>query len=234
MTWHSTPSAGVVYNRVGHRVTGPTAPALYDLDARDLPEPEEISVFTHRHPPREGPFVLRPEFADLACRRCGRIDLLAALRRGVPGDVVGPRKRPDAFNTDDHVLVVSARSVAVLDGVAPGKVLAFPLPGDPDYTVIYPTEIFRPPADARRYTPVEPAVPGEPFQVRGRACKKCGRLESTTFRPEWFVAPAGFTLGAASVEVRRTGESLGWLGSEPVARALADAKLSGWWNRRVR
>jgi hypothetical protein len=53
----------------------------------------------------QGRLKIRPEYADLACRRCGKFDEDAAIARGLPVDFVIRSKRDYIATCDDHICV---------------------------------------------------------------------------------------------------------------------------------
>ncbi len=111
------------------------------------------------------------------------------------------------------------------------KRISFPCPELRGYHALYPILIFRAPPDARRYSPVEDARPGDAFQVRSRPCQECGRLSSVTFMDEYFAVPEGVVLAGAIVE--RHVAATAWISSEAVANAIEARRLTGWWVHRL-
>ena len=59
----------------------------------------------------------RESYLDLRCEECGKIDELAALRRGISDSVVFPKKMPDFFSSSEGIEIVSSRMRSVLDSV---------------------------------------------------------------------------------------------------------------------
>lgn len=175
----------------------------------------------------------RDVYRRFVCRRCGRMNELAALATGVPVDFRPAPGGRDAASTADYHLLVTQKALDVLRAVPGTEVHAFPVPASPDHWVLFPARQLRPPADARLYTPVEPAEPGEGFQVRGRACAGCGRHRQVTLRPEWLEVPADVVLAGAMVEVGWPGVAVTWIGSEAIANAIRRTGLTGWTLRSI-
>jgi len=171
--------------------------------------------------------VVRPECKDLVCKKCGKLSTHAALQRGVPNLVeIDSGLGMDVAVSLDHILTLSRRAVDVIERAAPGAVEFFPPTNDSERYFAYPRTIFCPPAGARTYTPVEEAVPGEAFQVRGRACSSCRRFRSVTFQPAWFEPPSNTFLGAAQCEPGGAygTESFTWLIASESAEPLRSLK----------
>jgi hypothetical protein len=208
----------------------PIPDSYFILDLEDLPHP----LWVLREPWADAACPpLRPQYADLQCRRCGKFATPVALVRGVSADVRAPAGSVDAVRSNDDLLLVFQASRRLLERVAPAAARYFPLPGDSDYSVAYPNRIFFAPENARVYKPLEPAAPGEAFQVRARPCPRCGRSKETTFQPQWFRIPADTTLAAAHVEIAAGNDSLVLIASAAVGQAIERSNLSGWWARKV-
>lgn len=198
------------------------------LDTRDL----RGGFWVFYEPQPKSRPVLRPEYGDLQCKRCKKLDGWAALRRGISPGIPARASRRDAVESDDGVLVVSSRSKNVLESVPGVEAEFFPFPASPDYWAVLPVRTFYPPPDGRIYTPIEPRTEGEPFQLRSRACKKCGRFKEVTFNWEWFAVPDDVVLAGVVLEEPSWACDICWIASDEVADAIEAAGLSGWWIHR--
>lgn len=200
---------------------------FYSLSTPDLSPAREAFLLLERHPPRDGPPRVRGAYRHLACRRCDRVNELAALRAGVVADFRPPPLKADALTTADGFLVVTRRAHDALLAVPGLGVHAFPVPASPGHVVLFPERQFHPPPDARVYTPVEPPQPGDAFQVRGRPCRGCDRRPATFWLHRLDV-PADVVLAGAMVEAGRHGVLVTWIASQAVADAIRGAGLTGW------
>lgn len=204
---------------------------FYSIHTRDLPARHEAFLLQKRDPPRTASFRFRSMYADLVCRKCNRVNELAALTRGISHKFVVPLHR-DAITTCDHFLVVTQRLHDVLIRVPGLEVHSFAVPSSPDHLVLFPKRQFHPPPDARLYTPVEPPQLGDAFQVRGHPCRKCGRIRSMTFWPHWFSVPPDVVLAGAMIEVGRPGVSIEWIASQAVVDVIQQEEFTGLSIRR--
>jgi hypothetical protein len=200
---------------------------FYSLDTQELPSPVEAWLLRQREPAPNGPPEIRPEYRDLMCGKCKRPDELACLERGISPDFRPPVLTTDAFTTDDRFLVLSARAREVLLSVRGLTARFYEVPSS-DWFVVYPERRFCAPCDARLYTPIEPPQPGDAFQVRGKPCRKCGRIQAMTFWLHWFRVPDDVVLAGAMVEVGHPGVSVNWIASQDVVDAIKSSQMAGW------
>jgi hypothetical protein len=196
--------------------------SFHELECKDVAE--TLWVFYQY---KGDALVLRPEYSDLCCRGCNRIDFLKSLERGVSPEMRGLRSLRDACKTRDSQLLVSNRCHRALQQVAAGLFLTFDLPGDDRYKIIYPTRIIRPPKDAPKYKPVgDFARPGDPFQNRGGFCSHCGRFECVTMWSEYYTVPDDVRLAAIELEPGTKTTLLCWIADDTVSKALG--RFTGW------
>lgn len=204
---------------------------FYELVLPDLPARIEAWLFYERSTEAPRRPEVRTEYRDLVCRKCGRFDELAALDRGLSKGVKVPPIRRDAIPTNDGFVLVSTRAREVLLSVPGLTVRFFEIPSS-NYFVIYPDRLFVAPPNARLYTPIEPPQPGDAFQVRGRPCRKCGRIRAMTFWLHWFDVPEDVVLVGAQIECR-TPAWICWIASQAVVDAIKANRLTGWIIRRT-
>ncbi len=200
---------------------------FYSIHTRDLPARHEVFLLRERDPPRTGPLRFRSMYADLVCRKCHRVNEWAALNRGVSDEFALPPLKRDAITTCDDFLVVTKRLHDALARVPGLDVHTFKVPSSPDHIVLFPKRQFHPPPDARVYTPVEPPQLGDAFQVRGRPCRKCGRIGMMTFWLHWFNVPPDVVLAGAMIEVGRPGVSIEWIASQAVGDVITQGRFTG-------
>lgn len=166
----------------------------------------------------DGYLTLRAEYQDLVCGKCGKFDVLSALKRGISPDVAPPWKR-DSLVSDDHMLVVSAKTKEVLKSVNRLKAKFFPLPGASEFSIVHPVHILTPPADGKK---------GPVFQPRGRPCGECGRFKQVTYVRERFSVPRDVVFACLALECPKRPPLTVWIGSQAVVDAIKNAGLTGW------
>ena len=161
------------------------------------------------------------------------MDKFAALTRGISDEFRLPQLKGDAITTGDSFLVVTRRMHDALAKVPGLELHTFTVPSSPDYLVLFPKRQFHPPPEARLYKPLEPARPGDAFQVRGQPCPKCGRIRRMTFWARWFDVPADTVLAGAMIEVGHPGVSVWWIASQTVVDVITKGGFTGWSIRRM-
>lgn len=172
----TTPSKKVPRKKSVAEKTSPSNsasdPPHFLLDVRR--EFANVRIFTARRWPR----VERPEYADLYCPKCGSLDALEALNRGVSKDIV-IRGDVDWASTSDGATIVSDKTRKVLSKAAPDELRFFPL-RDRKHFVLWVTQVIEIP-------------PGETFIGKNRKvaviystrsrCSAWGRLVDSYHRP---------------------------------------------------
>lgn len=176
----------------------------------------------------KGPPTLLPEYQGLACSKCDRLDLIAALEQGVSPELAAPRTDRDLIITmNEGALLFNKRARRAFESIGGVEAKFYPLPKAPDWFVAMPARLIYPPNDMRYYNPVEPAARGEAFQARSRPCKKCDRLRSVTWRSEWYFPPNDVVLAGVVLEHRPI-PHICWIASQRVIDALKQQHLAGW------
>lgn len=152
--------------------------------------------------------TLRTEYRDLACSKCGKIDELQALERGLADDIEVPYER-DFSSSFELLPIVSLRMRNLLAGWA-DAIRYYALPAAPGYFVAMPHLLLWP-------DPLNPA-----FRVFGQ-CAACGRSTEVVWGREPLTLDRQFDVGVFWFEKHR-GASAIWVVSQPVVRALKEAK----------
>jgi hypothetical protein len=180
-----------------------------------------------------GALGFRDEYLGLVCNDCGRVDELRALKRGISIYVHTPTRATDYLISDDRFKVVSSRMKKVLESITGVEVRFFQLPEDPNFWVLYPVKLFKPPKSTRFYGPTERPREGDVFQIRSKACTGCGRYVEVTWREEWFRVPRPVKLAGVFLDRTPTASIIPIVDDE-VRLALRKAKLSGWRATRLK
>ena len=188
--------------------------SFYDLEAST----SRRGFYVFYESNANGALVLRKKYLDLVCEKCGKIDVSAALRRKIDQDVIPPGKC-DAIESNDNMLIVSAKVQKALRSVPGLKAKFIPLPGASDFAVMYPTQILGPPAGGKK---------GPVFQPRGTSCKACGRFKQVTFAAKKFSVPGDVVLGAILLECPKRPHLITWIASQAVVDAIKADGLTGW------
>ena len=119
-------------------------------------------------PPPDGPVRLRPDLADLACGTCGKVDELAAIRRGpAPGTRLHCRR--DFFYSDDDVPCVGERFRAAYAHHGLTGLEFVPFTPRPAYALV-PVMLPADPAKTK-------------MQFEGEPCPACGRYRDCVLVP---------------------------------------------------
>ncbi len=174
---------------------------------------------------------VRDEYQKLMCPKCGRIDELKALRRGVSTSVQLPKNAPDIFTSDDWLHVVSTRAKDTLDGVRGVKMKCFPIP-DSDHWVLWPSKLFYAPGKSDFRPAGGIPVDSPAIKIRKPPCKTCGRLREVTWTSDDFIVPSPITLAGVYLDRARV-VSIGVVISATVKQTLESAKITGWRARRI-
>ena len=195
------------------------------LDTRDLPAPSESWLFSERS--LNGQITTRPKYLQLKCGKCHRIDEYKAVSSGsLTLDVPVAAKKRDVWATDDSQLIVSRRFVQVVDEHLSADLFQFFATDQLDWFVAWPKMVIEVPPDAPVYKPLEFARPGDPFQIRGKRCQKCGRFRETTWMPMYFHVPAEVTFAGVRLE-HASGMSVTYIVSTLVLSTLLREKVRG-------
>lgn len=172
---------------------------------------------------------VREEYRSLACPICRRIDEMKAFKKGIPEDVVLPKKRTDHLISLDGWDVVSERFKSALSSIKGVKAAFFPIPGHDDYFVVVPKELIRPAVESMRFYKVGKFPKSEregPFQLGEHPCRGCGR-PIYGWRSDWYEAPPGTVFAGVVLEIEGR-MSIAIIMNDEVADALKAAKLTGW------
>ena len=204
------------------------SPKYYELDVCDWPK--DYWVFWRLVSP-QGPLELRPEYQEFVCRKCKRLDVVAALEKGISAEIAGPSTNRDVVTSCDHLDLVSSKTKTALETVPGLEARFFSFPSSPERFVMFPVRPIYPPREGRIFTPIEPPVEGEPFQLRSHPCKKCGRFRELTFQSQWFTVPTGVVLAGILLESPRC-PLISWIGSQEVVNAIKTNDLKGWRIRK--
>jgi hypothetical protein len=178
--------------------------------------------FLFRHfDDRIGKLCVRPRYADLVCRRCGKLDEIQALARGIEEDLEFPESR-DFFHSQDHILIVRNDVRVLLLGLASFEVEYFPIPEYPELYAITPRTLVAPDQDS------------DAFRTIGSSCPACRRATEVVWGPGVPSIPEGPRILAFHLE-SRLGISPAWFVAGELAAALKshEPKFSGLILRRL-
>lgn len=168
---------------------------------------EEVALFSTFDETLEK-MTLRSEYRDLACSKCGKIDEVQALERGLADGIEVPYDR-DFSSSFELLPIVSLRMRNLLAGRA-DAVRYYRLPAAPGYFVAVPRLVLWP-------DPQNPA-----FRVFGQ-CAACGRHTEVVWGREPLTLDQQFDVGVFWFEKHRGASGI-WVVSQPVAKALKEAK----------
>jgi len=121
--------------------------------------PNSIWLMHHRGP--TGKLEVRPEYQQLCCPVCKKIEERKALSLGLPNDV-HIKLKTDLFSSNESLYIVSARLRSLLERIEPVEMSFFPFPDDERYYAALPNVVY-------------PAVQGDPAFRMFRQCAQCGR-----------------------------------------------------------
>jgi hypothetical protein len=221
---------------------------FYDLDTFDLPE--EISILGMGPRVLPGPselfFFGMPEgiskksrknrgrpvhamYRDLACKRCGKLDELAALRRGVDPSVQVP-DGPDMWVSSEWLRVVSVPFLECLLSVPGVDLEVFRIPSTDRFRIIYPRKLFLPDGPLPLSSPITRQT--TPFQMTRGPCKVCGRVSEISIREELYPISPDTVLAGMKGEYRCC-STLAIIVSGAVVEALRKGNFSGWRARKL-
>jgi phage FluMu protein Com len=166
------------------------------------------------HQMRNGKLAVRPEFEDLTCTRCKKVNEKAALKRGVPRDMIVKSKRP---------ILLSEEDLYLLDDKAQ-RVFSDLLPDMIDYYAIPNSSFFV--ASARDW--MQPVEEDKGYRVINGRCQECGRLSEVYWSTEAPTIPQIKSYFCINME-SRIGARETWIVTEEVASRLeaVSSKLSG-------
>ena len=184
------------------------------------------SIRILKKPASKEEFRFREEYRDIACGTCGRIDELAALRRGIHHDVELPKKTTDFVRSNDHWYLISAKARDVLLQLKGVQAEFLEIPSSPSHFVVIPKKLIYPPPRTKFYGSNPFPKQGDVFQMRRRPCKGCGR-PVIGWRNDWFDAPAATVFSGVVLEIEG-GMSIPIIMNDDVVSALKAAKLTGW------
>jgi hypothetical protein len=163
--------------------------------------------FLLRTDDEKGRLVVRPEYADLACRACGKVDERTAFERGLEG-VSRLRTSRLIFPSSEDLWIVHEIVRELFSQMFPEQLEYFPISSRPSFYV----------ANARDSIKPTTSDPGFRFF---KPCKVCGRHEQIVWSTEAPVLPADRPFHAIDLECR-LGKSQVWL----VPKEAADALLA--------
>jgi len=171
----------------------------------------------HSKPDRK---LVRPEFVDLACSECNKVDELASLQRGVAAGVKPPPDDVQLAMTDDGILLVSAAVRSVLEDVASEDLRYFPFP-DSDISIAWPNHIICLPDDAPLHTGSKQQT--TVLAVASPRCRTCNRPRHVTVRPSRGRYEESQKIVGLSLE-----PGFWFVAQAKVGDALKAAKITGW------
>lgn len=125
---------------------------FFGLRTPDLSSAQEVWLLHERHPRPDGPPRVRNIYRDFVCRKCSRVDELAALNAGVVAEFRPPPTSLDAITTCDQFLIVTLRAHDALADVPGLDVHAYPVPASSGHAVLFPKRQIRAAPDATVYT----------------------------------------------------------------------------------
>lgn len=141
---------------------------------------------------------VRAMYRPYQCKRCGKVNPSAISAAGLPPLSLA-HIQLDFIQTLDQFYLVSSALADLLSNIC-GDAVIFDAVGDSGYYLLRCRDRIVPPPNSRAYTPVEPADPGDAFQIRGGRCSRCGRYREVTCTPEAYRFPDEFSLLAFEVE----------------------------------
>lgn len=221
---------------------------FYELDSFDLPEevsilgmgpravsgvselfffgmPEGISKKSRKNRGRP----VHDMYRDLACKRCGKIDELAALRRGVDPSVQVPNG-PDMWVSSEWLTVVSMPFLECVLSVPGVDLEVFRIPSTDHFRIIYPRRLLLPEAPLPLSSLIVPQT--TPFQMTRGPCKVCGRVGEISLREELYPIPPDTVFAGMKGEYSYC-STLGVIVSGEVVKALRNHSFSGWRVRKL-
>jgi len=128
----------------------------------------------------------RPQYRDLVCGECGKLDELLALERGIDGRISFSINR-DIFVSFENLYIVTDRVRSILSEIQGVDELFFSFPSVPGYYVFIPRCIVQP-------------QPGESAYRLLRKCSRCGRYREIIWGTGVPVVPASASIGAIFLE----------------------------------
>ena len=165
----------------------------------------------------DGPRRPKGIYADLRCRRCGKLDEVAAISRGIDPSLTIQSGR-DFIGTMDGMKVGGKRAKEAFEEEGIRGIRYIPLPGH-NHWVLWP--------EVRVRTDLNLAG----FQLEGRKCGLCGRYPEVLVGPLWpslDVPEDPMVVFASEVwNEDPIGRVLWLFAQEPVAKALKKRRLSG-------
>ena len=174
---------------------------------------------------RRGDF-LRPEYTDLTCADCGRVDVLKSLRRGIVPNVKIPRTPGDYFRSDDRLNVMSSRMKEAFEGIRGVRLKYFAIP-ESDWWVAWPAKVFY----SEKQTGYHPvggiAVESDALEVSGPTCGTCGRIRELRWKSDRFHVPHKVAVAGVYLQVAGIA-STSLIISDAVKEVLESAELKRW------
>ena len=184
---------------------------LLPLDGED-----EIWLFSEND--ENDRLVLRPEYRELACDRCGKLDEARALREiGIARLEIESDRQ--FLGTSDEFIMVGRTFQEAYETLGLNGLEFLEVPGSSSWSVVLPSVVMD----------VDPALAG--FEIHGGHCSRCGRAREATVGPLMasITKPEDpmsvFTANAWSESVK--GRRLHLFCSEAVAQGLKRSCLKG-------
>ena len=169
---------------------------------------QDVCIF--RQEDERGHLVFRPMYKDLACPKCGKIDELKALQRGIDQEITFQIKR-DLFGSVEHLYIVSDPVRMVLDSFPDSNVDYYEFPSVPGYYVSMPRKMIYPTFDSGS------------FQSVAGVCPECGRHREVIWGSVLPTIKKDFAVGVFFLE-RRCGIGCAMVVAEYVAQALKSTR----------
>jgi len=159
----------------------------------------------------------KPIYSDLVCAKCGKLDEVGAINRGVDPDTTIRSKREYIGTTDGFKVVTSrAREAFTEEGI---KGLRFIQLSDGNHSVLWPE--LRVPTDLSKAG----------FEFEGPRCAKCGRYRGAyvgPFSQSLTIPDDPMVIFASEVwNEDWIGRVLWLFAQEPAANALKRRRLTG-------
>ncbi len=156
-----------------------------------------------------GTVVIRPEYKDLVCPKCGKVPERKALERGISQEVVFSTTR-DIFGSWETLDIVSIRTKNVLESIPNVDISYYPIPNKPDYFVALPNILLLP-------------QKGHPRFYVHPECPVCGRFREAVWRRGAVELEVQVEVGAFALESSR-GLMPAWFVSDQVKRQIKSMK----------
>ncbi len=178
------------------------------------PQDTSETVCLLHHEDATGKIVLRTQYNELQCKRCGKLDERTALASGISPDI-NIRTKTDLFSSYESLYLVSERLRKIIEANPDSNVSFYDIPGSSNVFAALPNRIYRP-------------DPSSPTFRMSKLCPECGRYRSVVWGTTPPIISDACTFGVFCLE-NRIGMMSVWVLSESALDTLKNAtpKLKG-------